>query len=237
MMARREQGHPSDAIPGAAPPGPAARSPSRALARAAPGVRRRLSSPERQREIVLAVVELARDAGPEGITTQAIAKRVGVTHGALFRHFPDKNAIWSAVFDWVREALGEAVGAAFAAGGPPLQTLERVFLAHVAFVARHPGVPRILYHELQRPGGAAAQVRLRAMVSGYRARLATLVSDAKAAGQLSAALDADAAAVHLIGAVQGLVMQATLFGGERGMPQAARRTWALLVDGLRGGRG
>ncbi|MBX3614151.1 MAG: TetR/AcrR family transcriptional regulator [Burkholderiaceae bacterium] len=224
-MAHRDQGHPPGVEPVPVRTGPVA------------GARRRLSSAERRRGIVLAVIELASEAGPEGVTTQAIADRVGVTHGALFRHFPDKGAIWAAVFDWVGESLGAAIDAAFGAGGSPLDTLERVFLAHVAFVARHPGVPRILYHELQRPGGAAAQVRLRAMVSGYRARLATLVSDAKAAGQLSAALDAQAAAVHLIGAVQGLVMQATLFGGERGMPQAARRTWALLVDGLRGGRG
>jgi AcrR family transcriptional regulator len=224
-MAHGDQGHPPDVEPGPARAGPAARA------------RRRLSSAERQREIVLAVVDLAGDAGPEGVTTQAIADRVGVTHGALFRHFPDKGAIWAAVFDWVGEALGAAIDTAFGAGGSPLETLERVFLAHVAFVARHPGVPRILYHELQRPAGAAAQVRLRTMVSGYRARLARLVGDAKAAGQLSGTLDADAAAVHLIGAVQGLVMQATLFGGERGMPQAARRTWALLLDGLRGGRG
>lgn len=212
-MARREQGHPSDAIPRA---------------------RRRLRSPERQREIVLAVVDLAREAGPEGITTQAIAERVGVTHGALFRHFPDKNAIWAAVFDWVREALGDAVGAAFAAGGTPLQTLERVFLAHVAFVARHPGVARILYHELQRPVGSPAQARVRTMVGGYRKRLGALMADAKAAGQLPVQLDEEIAAALVVGTVQGLLMQATLSGGERGMASAARKTWPLLIDGMRG---
>ena len=56
------------------------------------------------RDIVATVVELARDCGPDAITTQAIADRRGLTHGAVFRHFPDKQAIWTAVFDWVREA-------------------------------------------------------------------------------------------------------------------------------------
>ena len=49
---------------------------------------------------------LARERGPDAITTQAIADRIGVTQGAIFRHFPDKEAIWMAVFAWVRESLG-----------------------------------------------------------------------------------------------------------------------------------
>ncbi|MBX3615480.1 MAG: TetR/AcrR family transcriptional regulator, partial [Burkholderiaceae bacterium] len=98
-MAHRDQGHPPGAEPVAVRTGPVA------------GTRKRLSSAERRREIVLAVIELASEAGPEGVTTQAIADRVGVTHGALFRHFPDKGAIWAAVFDWVGESLGAAIDA------------------------------------------------------------------------------------------------------------------------------
>lgn len=194
----------------------------------------RLSGAERRREIVLAVVALARDAGPEGITTQAIAARVGVTHGALFRHFPDKEAIWAAVFDWVRQALGEIIDDAFAAGDTPMRTLEGVFMAHVGFVARYPGVTRILYHELQRPRPSPAQSRVRTMVGGYRQRLCAAMIDARTAGELPASLDEEAAAVLLIGTVQGLAVQSSLFGGEGGMLEAARRLWPLLLDGFRG---
>src|SRR6187455_3079115 len=66
---------------------------------------RRLSSDERRVEIVQAVLGLAGERGPDAITTQAIAERIGVTQGALFRHFPDKDAMWVAVFEWVRRAL------------------------------------------------------------------------------------------------------------------------------------
>ena len=199
------------------------------------GTRKRLSAEERRRDVVAAVVELAREHGPEGITTQAIADRIGVTQGALFRHFPDKAAMWTAVFDWVREELGSVVDAAFAAGGEPLAILERVFHAHVAFVARHPGVPRILFHELQRPAESDLHERVRRMVAGYRQRLCGLLNDARQCGQLAADLDEEAAAVLFIGTVQGLVVQSTLFRSEEGMQSAARRIFPLLIDGLRGG--
>lgn len=196
--------------------------------------RSRLPAGERRREVVAAVIELARDHGPEAITTQAIADHIGVTHGALFRHFPDKAAMWAGVFDWVQTELGRVVGEAFDAGGEPLAILERVFLAHVGFVASHPGVPRILFHELQRPPDAALHERVRQMVAAYRQRLCALLQQAKRYGQLPRSLDEEAAAVLFIGTVQGLVVQSTLFRGEAGMADAARRIFPLLLNGFRG---
>jgi AcrR family transcriptional regulator len=196
--------------------------------------RKRLSAPERRSEVVAAVIELARDFGPEGITTQAIADRVGVTHGALFRHFPDKEAMWTAVFDWVQAELGRVVSDAFEKAGEPLAILEWVFLAHVDFVARHPGVPRILFHELQRPADSAFHDRVRRMVGAYRQRLCALMIVAKERGQLPSGLDEEAAAVLFLGTVQGLVVQSTLFRGEAGMRKAARRLFPLLLNGFRG---
>lgn len=194
----------------------------------------RHSAEERRQEAVGAVIDLARESGPEGITTQAIAARIGVTHGALFRHFPDKASIWAAVFDWLGVRLGRVADAALAAGGAPLEQLERLFHAQVDFVASHPGVPRILFHELQRPVATSLHGLARGIVGGYRERIKTLIRSAKSAGHLPAGLDEEAAAVLFIGTVQGLVVQSTLFSGQLDMRDAARRVFPLLLDGFRG---
>ncbi|MCO5102227.1 MAG: TetR/AcrR family transcriptional regulator [Burkholderiaceae bacterium] len=196
--------------------------------------RRRLPSHERRAEIVAAVVELARERGPEAITTQAIADRVALTHGALFRHFADKEAIWVAVFDWVRGDLGAAVDAAFAGGGSPVEILERVFLAHARFVARHPGAPRILYHALQGDERAPMHERAHRMVAGYARRVAACIREARDAGDLSPALDPQIGATLFVATLQGLALQRSLLGGEGGIVDAARATFSLLLDGMRG---
>lgn len=199
--------------------------------------RRRLPSHERRNEIVAAVVELARDRGPDGITTQAIAERVSLTHGALFRHFADKEAIWSAVFDWVQHDLGLVVDEAFASSGDPLAVLERVFLAHAEFVSRHPGAPRILYHALQGPDDAPNHRQVRTMVGAYLHRVASLLERARSAGQLHGSLDVAAAATLFVGTIQGLAVQRALLEGESGVLDAARAVFPLLLDGFRGGNG
>ena len=201
-------------------------------ARAAP--RQRHLTDARQREIVAAVLALARERGPDAITTQAIAERIGVTQGAIFRHFADKEAIWLAVFAWVRAALGAVFAAAVAKADTPLARIEQAFLAHVAFIAANPGVPRVMFHELQYPGDTPARVEVRAMMGEYRKQLTLLFKQASAAGELPADLDTALAPVLFIGAVQSLVIQAALGGDEAGMKKRARRMFPLLLDGYRG---
>lgn len=64
-----------------------------------------LPADERRAATVEAVVDLAAEQNPSDITTTAIAQRMGLTQGALFRHFPTKDAILQAVMSWVTERL------------------------------------------------------------------------------------------------------------------------------------
>ncbi len=198
--------------------------------------RHRLTTGQRRQEIVATVLALARERGPDAITTQAIADRMGLTQGAVFRHFPDKQAIWLAVFAWVREALGAAIAQAVEKADSPLARIEAAFLAHVAFIAANPGVPRVMFHEMQYPGDSPVRAEVRAMIASYRQRLTLLFRQAKAAGELPRELDATLAPVSYIGAVQGLVIEASLAGDEAGMLKRARKLFALLRDGYRGRR-
>ena len=196
--------------------------------------RLRLSTDQRKREVVAAVLALARERGPDAITTQAIADRVGITQGAIFRHFPDKEAIWLAVIGWVRESLHAVFAEAVRNTGSPLAKLERAFVAHVAFLAANAGVPRVMFHELQYPGDSPARAEVRTMVTEYRKRLALLFAQARRAGELAADLDTALAPVLFIGAVQALVIQASLSGDEAGMVKRARRLFPLLLHGYSG---
>ena len=198
--------------------------------------RHRLSTEARQREIVATVLALARERGPDAITTQAIADRMGVTQGAVFRHFPDKEAIWLAVFAWVRESLSAAFAAAMGKANSPLAKIEQAFLAHVSFIAANPGVPRVMFHELQYPGDSPVRTDVRTMITGYGQRLMQLFAQAKATRELPDDLDTALASVLFIGAVQGLVIQASLAGDEAAMVKRARKLWPLLLDGYRGRR-
>ncbi len=181
---------------------------------------------------VTAVIELAGMQNPNEITTAAIAKHMNLTQGALFRHFPNKEAIWQAVMEWVAERLLERMDRAAQGVASPLAALEAMFLGHVEFVAEHPGVPRMMFGELQRAELTAAKRIVRTMLKHYRERLQRLVTEGKACGELSAAVDEEAAAILFIGTVQGLVMQSLLAGEVGRIRRDAPRVFAIYRRGI-----
>ncbi|MBK7249644.1 MAG: TetR/AcrR family transcriptional regulator [Gammaproteobacteria bacterium] len=192
-----------------------------------------LPADERRAATVEAVVDLAGEQHPSDITTTAIAQRMGLTQGALFRHFPTKDAILQAVMSWVTERLLARLDKAAESAISPLAALEAVFMTHIEFVSEHPGVPRMLFGELQRPGDTLPKRIAQTLIQHYGERLHRLLLAGKTHGELAAELDVDAAIVLFIGTVQGLVMQSLLAGDVARMRRDAPGVFAIYRRGIR----
>ena len=195
-----------------------------------------LSAEERREATVQAVVDLAAEQNPAEITTTAIADRMGLTQGALFRHFPTKHAILEATMTWVGERLLERVDKAAEGTKSPAAALEAMFMAHIDFVAKHPGVPRMLFGELQRSSETLAKRMVQTLIRQYEQRLRRVMEAGKVQGELDADLNVDAAAVLFIGTIQGLVMQSLLAGKVSGIRRNAPAVFAIYLRGITQGK-
>ena len=191
-----------------------------------------LPADERRAATVEAVINLAAEQNPSDITTTAIAQRMGLTQGALFRHFPTKDAILEAVMTWVAERLLSRVDRAAQHVTSPLAALEAVFMAHIDFVSEHPGVPRMLFGELQRPGETLPKRMVQTLIQRYGERLRHLLERGKAIGELDANLDIEAASVSFIGSIQGLVMQSLIAGDAARIRRDASGVFAIYRRGI-----
>lgn len=194
-----------------------------------------LPAEERRAVIVETVLTLAAEGNPSEITTAAIAERMGLTQGALFRHFPSKDAIWEAVMAWAARTLASRLEAAIAASPTPLDALEAVFFAHIGFIAEYPGVPGIFFGELQRPGDSPARERARVLMEGYGTRLRAILREGQATGQLSPAFESGTAASLFVGIIQGLVLQSFLSGSRETVSKNAPAVFALFRRGIEAG--
>ena len=196
------------------------------------GHSKHLPADERRAATVEAVVDLAAEQNPSDITTTAIAQRMGLTQGALFRHFPTKDAILQAVMSWVTERLLARVDKPAEGTTSPVAALEAVFMTHIDFVSEHPGVPRMLFGELQRPGETLPKRMVQTLIQHYGERLHRLLEAGKAQGELDAGLDVEAAAVLFIGTIQGLVMQSLLAGKVCRIRRDAPAVFAIYRRGI-----
>lgn len=191
-----------------------------------------LPADERRQATVEAVVALAAEQNPSDITTAAIAQRMGLTQGALFRHFPSKDAILEAVMDWVAGRLLARIDRAAATASTPSAALEAMFMAHIEFVAEHPGVPRMIFGELQRPGDTLPKKMVQALIRLYGDRLRRLLEAGKTQRELDESVDVAAATALFIGSIQGLVMQSLLAGDSARMRHDAPGVYAIYRRGI-----
>jgi AcrR family transcriptional regulator len=193
---------------------------------------RQLSADERRLLTVETVIDLAGQQNPAEITTAAIADKMSVTQGALFRHFPSKDAIWEAVMQWVADRLLDRIDHAAEAATSPLNAMRAIFMSHVEFVIEHPGVPRMLFGELQRGAATRAKKVARMLVGRYAQRLTQRLEEGKAAGEVDADADTQAAAMLFIGTIQGLVMQSLLGGNIEQMRVHAPAVLEIFIRGV-----
>jgi AcrR family transcriptional regulator len=191
-----------------------------------------MTAEQRRAVTVETVVELAAEQNPGDITTAAIAKHMNLTQGALFRHFPNKEAIWGSVMEWVAERLLTRVDNAAKAAATPLAALEAVFMTHIDFVSSHPGVPRMLFGELQRAEDTAPKRMARTLLQKYGERLAVLIEQGKAHGEIDTAVNTVAASTLFIGTIQGLVMQSLLAGDTATMRDKVPGVFAIYRRGI-----
>ena len=192
-----------------------------------------LPADERRAATVESVVALAASCNPSDITTAAIAEHMQVTQGALFRHFPSKDAIWEATMGWVAERLLSRIDRAAKGIASPLAAMEAMFMSHVEFVVAHPGVPRMMFGELQRAELTPAKRMAQTLIQRYGERLHGLMAQAKACGELPPELDNEAAAILFIGTIQGLVRQSLLAGDVTRIRRDAPRVFDIYRRGIR----
>lgn len=192
----------------------------------------RQSTESRQAEIIATMLALAADRNPADITTTDIAKAMGLTQGALFRHFSSKEAIRLAVAEWIEARLMARLGEARQAAPDALQGLEAMFLAHVQFIREFPGVPRFVFAELQQPGDSPVRQCVHKIMQRHRQTVAEVLERAKATQLVRHDLDCHAAAALFLGAIQGLVIQAMLGGVSAEIDERALGVLRLYRCGL-----
>jgi AcrR family transcriptional regulator len=134
--------------------------------------------------------------------------------------------------EWVADRLLERIDRSAEGVDSPLAAMEAMFMTHVEFVAEHPGVPRMMFGELQRAESTPAKQMAQTLIHRYGERLSRLIEKGKQCGELSPTVDDEAAATLFIGTVQGLVMQSLLAGDVDRMRRDAPRVFAIYRRGI-----
>lgn len=141
------------------------------------------------------------EGGVNAVTLRAVAKLVGISHNAPYKHFKDRNALLAAVAERDFRLLRYAFDQARGVSKSPLAALKTGMAAFIAYGREHPARYRLLFSdpELSSQGG-----RMEAEAMAAFHAFGKLVADCQAAGSLPAT-DAKALTALLYGSLHGLI--------------------------------
>ncbi len=139
---------------------------------------------------------------------------MGVTQAAIFRHFPTKADLWSAVGEVIAERLREAWTRAMTENPTPADRLRALIAAQLRQIEACPALPAILHSRELNVDNANLRERFGGILMQYQEHLVANLEGMVADGSISREITSLDAAVLLTSLVQGLAIRWSL--GSRG---------------------
>jgi TetR/AcrR family transcriptional repressor of nem operon len=167
-----------------------------------------------RRRIVERAAGVFNTHGYAGTSMGELTRATGLEKGGIYNHFPSKEALATAAFDYAVELIGRQFAEAMAAeerAAGKLLAVVRVFEAHVR-APRLPGGCPVLNTAVETDDSdSPLRERARAAMTGWHRMIGRAVKDGLARGELRADISPREVATVMIAALEGGLMLSKLY--------------------------
>ena len=136
----------------------------------------------RQEQIKKAVLDIIADEGLHNLSTRNLAKRIGLSEGAIFRHFSTKRDIIKGIMDDVSKGL---MGSLRNIVISPIKTEEKLFkylCKNVKYLKENRGITILLFSEATHLGDKELKEKLNQILAEQKQFIIKMVKDGVAEG-------------------------------------------------------
>lgn len=184
-------------------------------------------TPRRQQILEALARELETCPGAR-ITTAALAKSVGVSEAALYRHFPSKAKIYEGLIEFIEETSFSLINRILSDERRSTQRCERILLVLLGFSDRNPGMTRILMGDAL----TGETERLRQRIAQFFDRIETqfkqVLREGQAANEIDKEKEVAALANLLLSVAEGRMNQFVRSGFKRSPLEKWDEQWLLI---------
>jgi len=159
----------------------------------------------RKQQILDAARKLIMRSGSEHVTIKNMAKEVGISDSAIYRHFKSKTEILSFLADSVVDGLIQDIEMARRVSFTSMNIIDEILRTHLSKIKQKRGLSFLVLAEIISFGDESLNKKVSDNIHSYVDRLRVVLSDGVRAGVVRQDIDLEAAALLLFGMIQGLV--------------------------------
>ena len=190
-------------------------------------VQRRKSTAIRKQQIIDAARKLIIRKGSEHLTVRAMAREVGLTEAAIYRHFKSKREILSFLMNHIMDTMLHDVERTTAENSPNLETIDQVLKHHMSEIEQRKGMSFQIIAEIISLGDKKLNKDVYEKLNLYVDRLKHLLSEGARGGHIRDDIDFGASALLLFGMIQGLANIWALSGYSFDLSAKYESLWAV----------
>jgi AcrR family transcriptional regulator len=196
----------------------------------------RSSTEVRQHQIIDATRRIIATRGMEELRIRELAREVGISEAAIYRHFPSKKDILLLLIDDIERTLLDTVDRAASEKSEPLESLENVLKAHLSYVEQRRGVSLIVISETLRLADKYLRKRMFEVVSHYLSRIEQLIAQGMKSGQISQEIDLSTAALTFFAIIHATVTLWALSDSGFSLAKRHQPLWDSYLASISVGR-
>lgn len=167
----------------------------------------------RREQIMQAALDIIASDGVKGLTTSAIAGRVGISGANLYRHFQNKNEILTSVVAKIGEDLLQNLRVVHGAPSEdPILKLTKLIRRHLEYTQNNKGIPRLVFSEEMHITNVSLKEKLLRIINSYTKEICSIIRDGQQAGIIKKNVDPQAVALTIVGLIQVTVLKWSLNG-------------------------
>jgi TetR/AcrR family transcriptional regulator len=190
--------------------------------------------PSRRQQILeVLATELEKSPG-ERITTAGLARAVGVSEAALYRHFPSKAKMFEGLIEFIEDSIFGLINRILQDQKSALTRSEHIMTLVLGFASKNAGITRMLAGDVL----VGETERLRTRIGQFYERLETqfkqVLREGEMNGELSPGLPVAPMSNLLLAVVEGRLNQFVRSGFRRSPLDMWEDQWALLANLLTG---
>ena len=159
----------------------------------------------RQKEIVEVSLEILKQGGCQKLTMKEIAKQVGISEQAIYRHFKNKVAILAAVIEHFKSCVNEIFKNAKETGSP-LQQLQQFIEILLEYFENHPGVAVVVTSEDIFQDDTSLSREIKKLVENRISNMTEIIQNGQAVDEITDKYPAEDLAFMILGALRFLVI-------------------------------
>jgi len=167
---------------------------------------------DRQKEIIEVSLALIAENGIQGLTIKNLAKRIGFSESAIYRHYENKIEILVAILNYFKENTERLFTAELNAEGDALTKINHLFQNQFKIFASSPSLVAVIFSEEIFRNEAILVKKVSEIMDNNFNTLTSIIKTGQENGELRTDTEAEHLAVVVMGTLRLFVKQWQMSG-------------------------